>query len=65
MIADGEIDYAEKITVTDGFEDTDFLAYISPKAEGGISIIERSIVKTLREASQGKRVAISIDELNR
>lgn len=65
MIADGEIDYAEKITVTDGFEDTDFLAYISPKAEGGISIIERSIVKTLREASQGKRVAICIDELNR
>lgn len=65
MIKDGEIDYAEKITVTDGFEDTDFLAYISPKAEWGISIIERSIVTMLREASNGKRVAICIDELNR
>lgn len=59
------IDYAEKITVTDGFEDTDFLAYISPKEEGGINIIERSIVKMLREASKGKKVAICIDELNR
>lgn len=65
MIKDWEIDYAEKITVTDGFEDTDFLAYISPKAEWGISIIERSIVTMLREASNGKRVAICIDELNR
>lgn len=65
LMDSGIIDYAEKITVTDGFEDTDFLAYISPKEEGGINIIERSIVKMLREASKGKKVAICIDELNR
>lgn len=60
----GLIHDMEKITVTDGFEDLDFLAHIIPTPQG-IRYQENRIVELFREASQGKKIAILIDELNR
>ncbi len=60
----GELDDFDIVTVTDGFEDIDFLAHIVP-TENGITYVENKIVTLLRDASQWKRVAILIDELNR
>lgn len=62
---EGKIDIIEKLTVTEGFEDTDFLAYIVPTEGGGIHYQERSIINSIRQASKGKKVALCIDELNR
>lgn len=64
MQSGGQIDDYHIITVTDGFEDIDFLAHIVP-TEKGIQYVENSIITILREASEGKKVAILIDELNR
>lgn len=65
LIDKWEVDIVDKVTVTDGFEDTDFLSYIHPNASGWLDIKEKSIVSTFREASKGKKVAVCIDELNR
>ena len=58
------IDEFSITTITDGFEDIDFLAHIVP-TEKGITYVENKIVTLLREASNGKKVAILLDELNR
>ena len=60
-----KIDASEIVTITDGFEDIDFLAYIVPTEDGGIKYQEKAIVNLLRDASKGKKVAILLDELNR
>ena len=60
----GLVDDMEKITVTDWFDDLDFLAHIIPTPQG-IRYQENRIVELFREASQGKKIAILIDELNR
>lgn len=60
----GAIDEFSITTITDGFEDIDFLAHIVP-TEKGITYVENKIVTLLREASNGKKVAILLDELNR
>lgn len=65
MIATKKIDATEIVTITDGFEDIDFLAYIVPTEDGGIRYEEKAIVSLLRDASKGKKVAILLDELNR
>lgn len=61
----GEIDFIEKITITEGFEDIDFLSYIVPQESGWIKYQEREVITTLREAVKGKKVALCLDELNR
>lgn len=61
----GKIDASEIVTITDWFEDIDFLAYIVPTEDGGIKYQEKAIVSLLRDASKGKKVAILLDELNR
>lgn len=65
LISSKKIDASEIVTITDGFEDIDFLAYIVPTEDGGIRYEEKAIVSLLRDASKGKRVAILLDELNR
>lgn len=64
MLSTGEIDKTYICTITEGFEDLDFLAHIVPTPTG-ISYSENEIVTLLREASTGTRVAILLDELNR
>lgn len=64
MKAADELDDFHIVTITEGFEDIDFLAHIVP-SEKGITYVENKIVTLLREASEGKRVAILLDELNR
>lgn len=64
MKAANELDDFHIVTITEGFEDIDFLAHIVP-SEKGITYVENKIVTLLREASEGKRVAILLDELNR
>ena len=63
-MADGKIDAYDITTITEGFEDIDFLAHIVPTAKG-ITYVENKIVTLLREAANGKKVAILLDELNR
>ena len=62
---EGKLDYIEKITISEGFEDLDFLTYIVPQPTWGIKYVEREIITILREASKGKKVAICLDEINR
>lgn len=52
------------VTVSDGFEDIDFLTYIIPSAKG-IQYKEKEIVSLLRKAEAWENVAILIDEVNR
>lgn len=52
------------VTVSDGFEDVDFLTYIFPTATW-IQYKEKKIVELLRKAQAGEKVAILIDEANR
>lgn len=54
----------EMVTVSDWFEDLDFLTYIFP-TKTGIQYKEKSIIETLRKAANGEKVAILIDEANR
>lgn len=63
-MADGKIDAFDITTITEWFEDSDFLAHIVPTAKG-ITYVENKIVTLLREAANGKKVAILLDELNR
>lgn len=65
MMRKKEVDYIEKMTITEWFEDLDFLAYIVPQEDGGIKYVEREIISILREASKWKKVAVCLDELNR
>ena len=65
LISSKKIDASEIVTITDGFEDIDFLAYIVPTEDGGIRYEEKAIVSLLRDASKWKKVAILLDELNR
>ena len=58
------LDAYDIVTITEWFEDIDFLAHIVP-TEKGIKYSEKSIVTMLRDASNWKRVAILLDELNR
>lgn len=64
MMKKKEIDDFDILTITEGFEDIDFLAYIVPTPTG-IKYTEKKIVSLLRDASKGKKVAILLDELNR
>lgn len=64
LMADGKIDAFDITTITEWFEDSDFLAHIVPTAKG-ITYVENKIVTLLREAANGKKVAILLDELNR
>lgn len=69
-----KIDWYDIVTITEWFEDIDFLAHIVP-TETGIKYSEKSIVNLLRSASirydedwnllPQKRIAILLDELNR
>lgn len=65
MLAEGKADNIEKITITEGFEDLDFLVYILPNPAGWMKYVEREVVTKLREASQGKKMVLCLDELNR
>lgn len=60
----GEVDYVEKLTVTEWFEDLDFLCYIVMK-DGTVSYIERELITKLRECANGKKMVLCIDEINR
>lgn len=60
-----EISDYDIVTVTDWFEDIDFLAHIVPQESGGIKYAEKKVVDLLRRASKGEKVAILIDEVNR
>ena len=64
MKAAGTLDEIDIVTITDGMEDMDFLAHILPTWKG-IEYKENKVVTLLREASNGKKVAILLDELNR
>ncbi len=66
LIKTGKIDAdgVEMITISDGFEDIDFLAHIVP-TDKGIMHVETSVVRLFREAAKGKKIAILLDELNR
>lgn len=64
MQKSGAIDEFSITTITDGFEDIDFLAHIVP-TDKWITYVENKIVTLLREAANGKKVAILLDELNR
>lgn len=65
LIDKWELDDYYVCTISEGFEDTDFLARVVPAEGGGVMYIETQIVQLLRDASEGKRVAILFDELNR
>lgn len=52
------------VTVSDGFEDIDFLTHIVPTAKG-ITYKEKKILSLLRQAASGEKVAILVDEVNR
>ena len=52
------------VTVSDGFEDIDFLTYIFPSATG-IQYKEKNIIGLFRKAAEWEKVAILIDEANR
>lgn len=60
----GKIDTFDITTITEWFEDIDFLAHIVP-TDKWITYVENKIVTLLREAANGKKVAILLDELNR
>lgn len=64
MQQEGKITRVAKVTVSDGFEDIDFLARIVPTPTG-IRYNENEIVDVFRQAAAGEKVAILIDELNR
>ncbi len=64
MMKKKEISDYDILTITEWFEDIDFLAYIVPTTTG-IKYTEKKIVSLLRDASKGKKVAILLDELNR
>lgn len=55
----------EVVTVSDGFEDIDFLTYIVPNPKGGVIYKKKRVVELLGEAAKWKKVAILIDEVNR
>lgn len=52
------------VSVSDWFEDIDFLTYIVP-TKNGIQYKEKSIIGLLRRAAAWEKVAILIDEVNR
>ena len=52
------------VTVSDGFEDIDFLTNIVT-TDKGIEYKEKQIVHMFRDAAAGNKTAILIDELNR
>ena len=52
------------ITISNWFEEIDFLTYIQP-TNTGIVYKEKSVVQLLRSASQWNKVALIIDEVNR
>jgi len=58
------LDAFDIVTITEWVEDVDFLAHIVP-TEKGIKYSEKNVVTLLREAANGKKVAILLDELNR
>lgn len=64
MIKKKEISDYDILTITEWFEDIDFLAYIVPTTTW-IKYTEKKIVSLLRDASKGKKIAILLDELNR
>lgn len=64
MMQAGELDDFYVVPITEWFEDLDFLAHIVP-SEKGITYVENQVVTLLRQASEGKRVAVLLDELNR
>lgn len=65
MMDEGKVANIEKITITEGFEDLDFLVYILPDPVKGMRYVEREVITKLREASQGKKMVLCLDELNR
>ncbi len=65
MMDEGKVENIEKITITEGFEDLDFLVYILPDPVKGMRYVEREVITKLREASQGKKMVLCLDELNR
>lgn len=64
MKKDGKLDEYAICGITEGYEDMDFLAYIVP-SDKGIKYVEKDVVRLLRDAAAGKKVAILLDELNR
>lgn len=59
-----ETDYVEKLTVTEWFEDLDFLCYIVMR-DWVVQYIERELITKLRECASGKRMVLCLDEVNR
>lgn len=65
MIAKGELDAYTTVTITEWFEDNDFLTYLFPAENGWFVYQEKAVVELLRKAAAGMKVAVLLDELNR
>lgn len=59
------IDEVIELTFVTGMDDYDLLSKFSPSVDGKLKIIDGQIEKAFRLASEGKRVAVLLDELTR
>jgi len=64
LLEKGEVDFAHKLTVTEWFEDLDFLCYIVMR-DWAVQYIERELITQLRECANGKKMVLCLDEVNR
>ncbi len=65
LISEWKLDTSLVVTISEWFDDMDFLAYLAPDKTGTITYKEKAVVSLLRDASKWMKVAICFDELNR